>query len=86
VTPSARVYVSTLERRYFETALALWCLGHPQCGAAVDPGATRRVELTAIPGYNASSNDVIVFSWPDRPPPSGDEPPLPVTQIIVSIR
>jgi hypothetical protein len=83
---SERVYIATLERRYFETAFAIWCMGHPQCGVALDPGTTRRVELARISGYDTSSSEVIVFWWPDRPPPSGDEPPPPVTQIIVSIR
>ena len=79
-----RIYFATLERRYFETALALWCFGHPQCGVVLDPGTSKRVEVAQIAGLNEASTEVIVFWWSDRPP--GDGRATDVKQIVVRLR
>ena len=83
---SARIYFGTLERTHFETALALWCFGHSRCGVAVEPGATARVRVDQITGYSAAASEAIVFWWPDRPDPTGDQVADDVSQIIVRLR
>ena len=83
---SRRIYFATLERHYFETALALWCFGHSQCGVVLDPGRTARVEVAKIGGYNDRSTEAIVFWWPDRPDPTGEAVASDVKQIVVRLR
>jgi hypothetical protein len=83
---SARIYFGTLERRHFESALAIWCFGHTRCGAAIEPGATTRVRIDQITGYNTAASEAIVFWWPDRPDPVGDQVAEDVSRIIVRLR
>jgi len=60
---SAPIIVAAVETRFFYTAFALWCFGHDQCGAVVDPEATVRIPVGDIPGYTTGASTVEVFWW-----------------------
>ncbi len=83
---SERIYVATLEHRYFQTELALWCFGGRGCGTIVQPGATMRVEIATIPGVNDASSEVAVFWWYDRAVMGGQAGFDGVKQIVVGVR
>ena len=67
------IVYTALERRYFETALALWgpCADLTTC--RLDPGEHAVIPFSAIAGYTPSATEAVVAWWRIVPDGKGSE-------------